>query len=136
MVTHVSTPPALQNPSSKVVLKTLGSRRRPWDERPQLFDSVVISQWILHQVSVMRKCSLRASPCARVKLLRGFWDRGRVCGDRSVFVTSHRPAHSSRAHLFSVDRILHFAFEVISACPPSTPLHLHVFGFGARQNSG
>ena len=49
-------------------------------------------------------------------LLRGFWDRGRVCGDRSVFVTSHRPAHSSRAHVFSLDRILHFAFEVFSVC--------------------
>ena len=70
------------------------------------------------------------------KILRGFWDHGRVCGDRSVFVTSHRPAHSSRAHLFSVDRFLHFAFEVFSICPPSTPLHLHVFGFGACQNSG
>ena len=73
-------------------------------------------------------CSLRASECAGVKLLRGFWDRGRVCGDRSVFVTSHRPAHSSRAHVFSLDRILHFAFEVFSVCPPSAPLHLHVFG--------
>ena len=54
--------------------------------------------------------------------LTGFWDRGRVCGDRSVFVTSHRPAHSSCAHAFSLDRILHFAFEVFfylhgSACP-------------------
>ena len=57
-------------------------------------------------------CSLRASACARVKLLRGFWDRGRVCGDRSVLVTSHRPAHSSRAHVLSLDRILHFACEV------------------------
>ena len=34
--------------------------------------------------------------------LRGFWDRGRVCGDRSVFVTLHRPAHSSCAHAFSL----------------------------------
>ena len=64
----------------------------------------------------------RASACAHVKLLEGFWDCGRVCGDRSVFVTSHRPAHTSRAHVFSFDRILHFAFEVISclhgsACP-------------------
>ena len=43
------------------------------------------------------------------EILRDFWDRGRVRGDRSVFVTSHRPVHSSRAHLFSLDRILHFA---------------------------
>ena len=50
------------------------------------------------------------------KILRGFWDRGRVCGDRSVFVTLHRPAQSSRAHVFSLDRILHFAFEVFSVC--------------------
>ena len=35
-----------------------------------------------------------------------------VCGDRSVFVTSHRPAHSSRAHVFSLARILHFRIEV------------------------
>ena len=54
------------------------------------------------------------APCSNV--LRGFWDRGRVCGDRSVFVTSHRPAHSSRAHAFSLDRILHFAFEVFPIC--------------------
>ena len=46
------------------------------------------------------KCSLCASACARVKLLRGFWARGRVRGDRSVFVTSHRPVHLSRALLF------------------------------------
>ena len=38
------------------------------------------------------------------QFLRGFWDRGSVCGDQSVFVTSHRPAHSSRAHAFSPDR--------------------------------
>ena len=44
----------------------------------------------------------------RFKILRGFWDRGRVCGDRSVFVSLHRPAHSSCAHVFSLDRILHF----------------------------
>ena len=44
--------------------------------------------------------SLCASACARVKLLRGFWARGRVRGDRSVFVTSHRPVHSSRALMF------------------------------------
>ena len=32
-----------------------------------------------------------------MKILRGFWARGRVRGDRSVFVTSHRPALISRA---------------------------------------
>ena len=32
--------------------------------------------------------------------LRGFWARGRVRGDRSVFFASHRPVHSSRALLF------------------------------------
>ena len=37
---------------------------------------------------------------AQEKLLRGFWARGRVRGDRSVFVTSHRPVHSSRAIMF------------------------------------
>ena len=35
------------------------------------------------------------------KFLRGFWARGRVRGDRSVFVTSHRPVHLSRALLLS-----------------------------------
>ena len=34
----------------------------------------------------LRKCSLRACACARVKLLEGFWVCGRVRGDRSVFV--------------------------------------------------
>ena len=33
-------------------------------------------------------------------ILRGFWARGRVRGDRSVLVTSHRPVHSSRALTF------------------------------------
>ena len=28
------------------------------------------------------------------EFLRGFWARGRVRGDRSVFVTSHRPVHA------------------------------------------
>ena len=49
-------------------------------------------------------------PPTKKQILRGFWDRGRVCGDRSVFVTSHRPAHSSCAHAFSLDRI--FAFRI------------------------
>ena len=81
------------------------------------------------------KCSLCASACARVKLLRGFWARGRVRGDRSVFVTSHRPVHSSRALLFSAwFELLHFRRGAIFlVCPPATPLHLHVFGFGAFQ---
>ena len=53
--------------------------------------------------------------------LRGFWACGRVRGDRSVFVTSHRPVHLSRAHLFSLARIFAFRTEVIflfdgSAC--------------------
>ena len=54
--------------------------------------------------------------------LEGFWVCGGVCGDRSVFVTSHRPAHTSRAHVFSFDRILHFAFEVISCWPTFHPV--------------
>ena len=41
--------------------------------------------------------------------LRGFWARGRVRGDRSVFVTSHRLVHLSRALLFSAwFELLHF----------------------------
>ena len=47
-------------------------------------------------------------------VLEGFWVCGRVCGGRSVYVTSHRPAHTSHAHVFRFVRILHFAFEVIS----------------------
>ena len=43
------------------------------------------------------------------KILRGFWSRGRVRGDRSVFVTSHRPVHFSRALMFSAwFELLHF----------------------------
>ena len=41
-----------------------------------------------------------------------------------MFVTSHRPAHTSRAHLFSFDRILHFAFEVISVFFPTQAFNL------------
>ena len=45
----------------------------------------------------------------RTFFLRGFWARGRVRGDRSVFVTSHRPVHSSRAFMFSAwFELLHF----------------------------
>ena len=113
MDTHVSTPHALWHPSSMVVLiaeqhhgtvKTLGSRRRPWDERAQFFDSVVI-----YPKGLGENTSICASAVARVKLLRGFWARGRVRGDRSVFVTSHRPVHSSRALMFSAwFELLHF----------------------------
>ena len=41
----------------------------------------------------------------RCFFLKGFWDCGRVCGDRSVFVTSHRPAHLSRAHASSLIKL-------------------------------
>ena len=57
-------------------------------------------------------------------ILEGFWVCGRVCGDRSVFVTSHRPATTSRAHVFSFVRIVHFAFEVISCLHGSACLPL------------
>ena len=72
------------------------------------------------------KCSLCASACARVKLLRGFWARGRVRGDRSVFVTSHRPVHLSRALLFSAwFELLHFRtgalFLVCPTCHSVAP---------------
>ena len=69
--------------------------------------------------------SICASACARVKLLRGFWARGRVRGDRSVFVTSHRPVHLSRALMFSDwFELLHFRTgAVFLVCPPATPLH-------------
>ena len=49
--------------------------------------------------------------CARVKLLGGFWARGWVRGDRSVFVTSHRPEHLSRAQLFSLARMFAFSYK-------------------------
>ena len=41
--------------------------------------------------------------------LRGLWACGRVRGDRSVFVMSHRPVHFSRAFMFSLART--FAFR-------------------------
>ena len=47
-------------------------------------------------------------------ILEGFWVCGRVCGDRSVFVTSHRPAHTSRAHVFSLIELCISHFEVFS----------------------
>ena len=43
------------------------------------------------------------------KILRGFWDRGRVCGNRSVFVTSHRPALS---HARMLSALIDFAFRI------------------------
>ena len=97
-------------------VNTLGSRRRSWDERAQLFDNVVIS----HGYFI---CSLCASACARVKLLRRFWDRGRVCGDRSVFVTSPSCALISRA-LVQAGSNFAFRIEVIfllPTCHPAAP---------------
>ena len=69
----------------------------------------------------LRKCSLRASACARVKLLEGFWDCGRVCGDCSVFVTSHRPAHCSRAYASSLFKLCISHLKCFFVCPPSAP---------------
>ena len=48
------------------------------------------------------------------QFLRGFWARGRVRGHRSVFVTSHRPVHLSRALLFPAwFELLHFRTAAI-----------------------
>ena len=102
-----------------VGLETLASFKKvSWHEdhrTRRLHPNVAPSRDSFHQMPHLgRYC--RAEPpfgnTSNLHFLRGFWDRGRVCGDRSVFVTSHRPAHSSRAHVFSLDRILHFAFEV------------------------
>ena len=43
---------------------------------------------------------------------------GRVCGDRSVFVTSHRPAHISRAYASSLFKlcISHLKWFCLLAC--------------------
>ena len=92
------------------------------------------------------KCSLCASACARVKLLRGFWARGRVRGDRSVFVKSHRPVHSSRALVFSAwFELLHFRTGAIFlVCPPATPfcvsmsfdLDAHIQGIATGVRTG
>ena len=63
----------------------------------------------------------RASACARVKLLEGFWVCGRVRGDRSVFVCcTVLHTHFTRV-CFQLDQTLDFAFEVFSVCPPSAP---------------
>ena len=54
-------------------------------------------------------CSVQCNSVGLSTILRGFWARGRVRGDRSVFVTSHRPVHLSRALLFSAwFELLHF----------------------------
>ena len=62
----------------------------------------------LVQNSVMNENFVKSSvmnakidPKVVMDLLRGFWARGRVRGDRSVFFTSHRPVHLSRELLFS-----------------------------------
>ena len=74
------------------------------------------SSGLCHEKSVLS----RASACARVKLLEGFWVCGRVCGDRSVFVTSHRPAHTSRAHVISLIKlcISHLKCFLFAHLPP------------------
>ena len=55
--------------------------------------------------------------------LEGFWDCGRVCGDRSVFVTSHRPAHFSRAYASSLFKlcISHLKCFCLPHLPPLAP---------------
>ena len=57
------------------------------------------------------------------KILEGFWVCGRVCGDRSVFVTSHRPAHMSRAHASSLIKlcISHLKCFLFAHLPPLAP---------------
>ena len=62
-----------------------------------------------HSVSCDLKDALGLTFPFLDRILRGFWARGRVRGDRSVFVTSHRPVHLSRALLFSAwFELLHF----------------------------
>ena len=48
---------------------------------------------------------VQTATCIHFKILEGFWVCGRVCGDRSVFVTSHRPAHIPRAHASSLIKL-------------------------------
>ena len=63
--------------------------------------------------------------------LEGFWVCGRVCGDRSVFVTSHRPAHTSRAHVISLIElcISHLKCFLFAHLPPRAPPCLWIFLF-------
>ena len=56
-----------------------------------------------HDITTSGSIFVSSIPCTGTfseAILRGFWARGRVRGDRSVFVTSHRPVHSSRALMF------------------------------------
>ena len=82
--------------------------------------SLGIVLWQMTQMTQMlRVYNLKSSsgrpPCPQrrsrrgeafhVRILEGFWVCGRVCGDRSVFVTSHRPAHMSRVHASSLIKL-------------------------------
>ena len=130
MVTRVSTPNALLTQSSIAVLiakkkkhhgtvKTLGSRRETLGRASPSLLRVVIS----HEYFIGKKhCHLCASARVRVKLLRGLWDCGRACGNRSVFVTLHRLARAPTACFlctlisracFQPSQTLVFAFEFI-----------------------
>ena len=80
--------------------------------------------FLVARVGVFFVCAPQVSDIFTIS--KRFLDRGRVCGDRSVFVTSHRPAHSSCAHAFSLDRILHFTFEVFFYLPTAMSLDLEL----------
>ena len=69
--------------------------------------------FLRHLHSFALPLSFMFSMTGTSQVLRGFWACGRVRGDRSVFVTSHRPVHFSRALMFSLARTFVFRTEAI-----------------------
>ena len=72
------------------------------------------------------------------KLLRGFWARGRVRGG-PVCVCHVAPSCALITLTLVLSLVRAFAFSaeaIFLVCPPATPLHLHVFGFGTCQDFG
>ena len=111
-----------------------------------------------HQTTVAQRTSVSVCRCPRVflwlvfcstsivlfgKTLRGFWARGRVRGDRSVFVTSHRPVHPSRALMFQPDSSFcisvqerYFLFAHLPPCCTSMSLDLELGKIRDAHNQG
>ena len=87
------------------------------------------AQTLTHEADEARKsCSVAEQRAAKAEashaiVLEGFWVRGRVCGDHSVFVTSHRPAHLLRAHASSLIKlcISHLKCFLFAHFPPRAP---------------
>ena len=70
-------------------------------QHSRMFLGYVIREIVVFQEILSRRIGYINTYTCRL-VIRNFLESFWVCGDRSVFVKSHRPAHTSRAHVFSL----------------------------------